>query len=78
MHELPDVSEAVAIGMEDEILGKVIRLVAVTSPTSQVTANDIIRHCSLKLEHFKVPRQVEIRHAPLPKTSTGKIATREL
>jgi long-chain acyl-CoA synthetase len=78
VHELPDVSEAVAIGMEDEILGKVIRLVAVTSPTSQVTANDIIRHCSLKLEHFKVPRQVEIRHAPLPKTSTGKIATREL
>jgi long-chain acyl-CoA synthetase len=78
LYELPDVSEAVAIGVDDDILGKAVKVVVVIPPTSNVTENDIIRHCSVKLEHFKVPKQVEIRHDPLPKTTTGKIAARDL
>jgi long-chain acyl-CoA synthetase len=78
LYELPDVSEAVAIGVDDDILGKAVKVLVVIPPTSNVTENDIIRHCSVKLEHFKVPKQVEIRHDPLPKTTTGKIAARDL
>ena len=78
VYELPDVFEAAAIGVEDEILGKAVKVVVVVPSASHLTANDIIRHCSLKLEHFKVPKQVEIRHDLLPKTTTGKIAAREL
>jgi len=78
LYELSDVTEAAAVAVDDDILGQAIKAVVVISEASQLTERDIIKHCSQKLENFKVPKQVDIRHDLLPKTTTGKIAKREL
>jgi len=78
LYELPDVTEAAAVAVDDDILGKAIKAVVVIPEESQLTEGDIIKHCSLKMENFKVPKHVDIRHKLLSKTVTGKIAGREL
>ncbi len=44
----------------------------------QVTADELIAHCRRRIAGFKVPRQVELRTEPLPKSAAGKILKREL
>ena len=43
---------------------------------AQVTAEELVAHCKSLLASYKVPR--DIRFAPIPKTSTGKIQKFEL
>jgi len=78
LYELPDVTEAAVVAVDDDILGRAIKAVVVIPEESLLTEMDIIKHCSRKMENFKVPKHVDIRHNPLPKTVTGKIAGREL
>jgi len=35
-------------------------------------------HCALALAPYKVPRAVELRPAPLPRTRSGKLQRRKL
>jgi long-chain acyl-CoA synthetase len=43
-----------------------------------LTEADLLAHCKLHLTGYKVPRFVEFRVEPLPKTNIGKILRREL
>jgi amino acid adenylation domain-containing protein len=73
----PEIAEAVVVGVPDEILGQAIQAVVARKNGSQLTAQDVLRHCASRLEDFMVPQSVEFR-AVLPKTSNGKIDKREL
>lgn len=73
----PDVREAAAIGVHDERSGEVVKVVIVpNSPT--LTEADVLAHCKRHLTGYKVPRVIEFRSAPLPKSSIGKILRRDL
>jgi long-chain acyl-CoA synthetase len=43
-----------------------------------LTEADVLAHCKRHLTGYKVPRVIEFRSAPLPKSSIGKILRREL
>ncbi len=74
---LPDVLEAAAIGIADEHSGESVKVIIVPrSPT--LTEADVIAHCKLYLTGYKIPRVVEFRSEPLPKSAIGKILRREL
>jgi len=74
---LPDVLEAAAIGIKDARSGEAVKVVIVPgSPT--LTEADVIAHCRLHLTGYKIPRVVEFRSKPLPKSNIGKILRREL
>jgi amino acid adenylation domain-containing protein len=73
----PAVAEAAVMGVSDPVLGEAIHAVITLRDGARVTEPEVLRHCRERLEDFMVPRHVEIR-ASLPKTSTGKIARREL
>jgi acyl-CoA synthetase (AMP-forming)/AMP-acid ligase II len=77
LYELAEVREAAAVPVEDEVLGSAVKAVVVLAERSALTERDIVKHCSRKLEKFKIPKQVEIRFTPLPKTAGGKIAKHE-
>jgi len=77
LHAHPAVAEAAVMGVSDPVLGEAIRAVIMLRPGARLTAQDVLRHCRQRLEDFMVPKHVEFVEA-LPRTSTGKIAKREL
>lgn len=70
--ELHGVEEVAAIGVPDEILGQVIKLVIVLSPGATLDKRAIQAHCHMNLAKYKVPKFIEFI-SELPKTSSGKV-----
>jgi long-chain acyl-CoA synthetase len=71
------VLEAAAIGAADEKSGEVVKIVVVRKDPA-LTEQDLLAHCRRHLTGYKVPKVVEFRNDPLPKTNIGKILRREL
>lgn len=72
LYEIEDVVEAAVVGVEDDVLGQVIKAFVVLKDGSGLKEKEIIRFCSQHLEDLMVPKYIEIRKE-LPKTDTGKI-----
>ena len=70
--ELPGVSEVAAIGIDDEVLGQVIKAYVVPHPHDTPDVAAIRAHCRQRLAAYKVPRHIEFVDA-LPRTASGKI-----
>jgi acyl-CoA synthetase (AMP-forming)/AMP-acid ligase II len=70
--ELDDVAESAVIGVDDDILGEVIKAFVLLRPGSGLKEQQVKRHCLEKLAPYKVPRFVEFVNS-LPRTASGKI-----
>jgi long-chain acyl-CoA synthetase len=75
IYALEGVAEVAVIGVPDPILGSAIMAVLTLQPGVQITKQDVLRHCSARLEDFMRPKVVEFRTS-LPKTESGKISKR--
>jgi long-chain acyl-CoA synthetase len=73
----PGVLETAAIGAPDEKSGEAVKIVVVRKDPA-LTEQDLLAHCRKHLTGYKVPKAVEFRAEPLPKTNIGKILRREL
>jgi long-chain acyl-CoA synthetase len=43
-----------------------------------VTADELLDHCRAAIAAYKVPKRIELRSEPLPKSGAGKVLKREL
>jgi amino acid adenylation domain-containing protein len=66
------VKEAVVVPVPDELVNNRIYAYVVPRDGTQVSPEEIRRHCADWLPHYMVPEVVELQTS-LPKTSTGKI-----
>lgn len=73
----PDVLEAGVIGVPDERSGEAVKAVVVRKNPA-LTEAELLAHCKQHLTGYKMPRVVEFRTEPLPKSNVGKILRREL
>ena len=73
----PGVLEAAAIGVPDARAGEAVKAVVVRRDPA-LTEAELLAHCRQHLTAYKLPRVIEFRDEPLPKTNIGKILRREL
>jgi long-chain acyl-CoA synthetase len=73
----PGVLEVAAIGVPDERSGEAVKIVVVKKDPS-LSESELLEHCRKHLTGYKVPKLIEFRTEPLPKSNIGKILRREL
>jgi long-chain acyl-CoA synthetase len=76
LYRHPAVLEAAVFGIPDERWGEAVHAVVV--PRDEVAEDDLLSHCRELIAGYKVPKRVELRSEPLPKSGAGKILKREL
>lgn len=69
---LTGVAEVAVVGVDDDILGQVIKACIVAEPDATLNDVTVKAHCRAHLPAYKIPKIVEF-HGALPKTSTGKV-----
>jgi long-chain acyl-CoA synthetase len=70
------VLEAAVFGIPDARWGEAVHAVVVRR--AEVTEEDLLRHCRGLIASYKLPKRIELRTEPLPKSGAGKILKREL
>jgi len=73
----PAVLEVAAVGVPDDKSGEAVKIFVVPKDPA-LTRQDLLAHCRQHLTGYKVPKAIEFRTEPLPKTNIGKILRREL
>jgi len=69
----PAVLECAVVAMPDDKWGEAPAAIIVRRPNQELTAIELRQFLAGKLARFKIPRHIEFREEPLPKTGTGKI-----
>ena len=79
LHAHPDVVEAAAVGVPHKVLGQdVCAVVRLRPGASSVTVESVRAFLADRLADYKLPRRVEVRTEPLPRTGMGKIDKKAL
>jgi long-chain acyl-CoA synthetase len=82
LHRHPAVLEAAVFGIPDERWGEAVHAVVVVavepSGGRESLTTELQAHCRSAIAGYKVPKKIEIRLEPLPKSGPGKILKRLL
>jgi long-chain acyl-CoA synthetase len=65
----PGVEEVAVIGLPDEKWGERVHAIVV----GDVDPEAVVAHCRARIGGYKVPRSIELRDEPLPKSGAGKV-----
>ncbi len=77
LNKHPEIEKAIAVAIDDEIIGKKIKAVISVKSEITITEKEIKHFCSKELPQYMIPEIIEFRKN-LPKTSTGKIGRSNL
>jgi long-chain acyl-CoA synthetase len=69
----PQLEEVAVIGVPDEYQGEAVKLIAVLKEGYTLTEEELRSSLNEKVARYKIPKYVEFRTEPLPKTGIGKI-----
>jgi long-chain acyl-CoA synthetase len=71
------VLEVAAIGTSDPKAGEIVKIIVVKKDPA-LTEAALLEHCRKNLTGYKVPKIIEFRTEPLPRSNVGKILRRLL
>jgi long-chain acyl-CoA synthetase len=78
LYRHPAVAEAAVIAIPHERWGEAVHAVVTVASGTTVSPEELTSHCSTLIAGYKVPKSVDIRVDPLPRTAVGKILKRDL
>ena len=78
LYRHPAVAEAAVIAIPHERWGEAVHAVVTVASGTTVSVEELTSHCSTLIAGYKVPKSVDIRVDPLPRTAVGKILKRDL
>ncbi|MCC7428193.1 MAG: acyl--CoA ligase [Alphaproteobacteria bacterium] len=81
LDDIPQVAEAAVIAVPDEVRGEEVKAYVLLRPgvaRADLPPERIVALCAEKLAVFKLPRYIEYRSAPLPRTPSGKLRKQDL
>ncbi|NJN50785.1 MAG: long-chain-fatty-acid--CoA ligase [Gammaproteobacteria bacterium] len=79
LYRHPAVLEAAAFGVPDQKWGEAVHAVVVPRPEHHnIDPKELIAFCHQHIAGYKVPKGIDIRDEPLPKSGPGKVLKREL
>lgn len=70
--EMPGVVEVAVVGVDDAVMGQVIRAFVVAPSLPPQSENRVKAHCRERLAGYKIPRDIVFVNA-LPRTASGKV-----
>ena len=76
LYRHPAVLEAAVFAVPDDRWGEAVHAVVVLR--SEATEAELVAHCRADIAGYKVPKRIELRDEPLPKSGAGKVLKREL
>jgi long-chain acyl-CoA synthetase len=74
----PGVREVAVVARPDDRWGERVHAIVVPEAGAALDEAAIVEHCQPRIAGFKLPRSVELRDEPLPKTGAGKVLKAEL
>jgi long-chain acyl-CoA synthetase len=69
----PAVEAAAVIGVPDATWGESVHAAVVLKQGASATQEELIAHCRERIAHYKAPRSITLRTAPLPLSGVGKV-----
>ena len=75
--EIPGISEVAVVGVDDEVLGQVIKAFVVATELPPRAEDRIKAHCRTRLASYKIPRHIVFVDT-LPRTASGKVRRAQL
>jgi long-chain acyl-CoA synthetase len=79
LYRHPAVLEAAVFGVPDDRWGEAVHAVVVPRPGhAGIDPTSLVAFCRERIAHYKVPKAIELRSEPLPKSGPGKVLKREL
>jgi long-chain acyl-CoA synthetase len=67
------VLEAAVFGIPDPRWGEAVHAVVVVDPDHRAGVEELIAHCRARMATYKLPRTIELRDQPLPRSGAGKL-----
>jgi long-chain acyl-CoA synthetase len=78
LYQHPAVLEAAVFGVPDERWGEAVYAVVVPREDVDPDPAELIEFCRQRIAGYKLPKVIELRSEPLPKSGPGKVLKREL
>jgi long-chain acyl-CoA synthetase len=72
------VAEVAVVARPDDRWGERVHAIIVPQPGAALDETAIVEHCRPRIAGFKIPRSIEFRTEPLPKSGAGKILKAKL
>ena len=69
----PQIEELAVIGVPDDYQGEAVKLIVVLKEDQSLSEEKILNTLQNKIAKYKLPKYIEFRTSPLPKTGIGKI-----
>jgi long-chain acyl-CoA synthetase len=78
IYQHPDVLECIVIGIPDAYRGETVKAFVVRRPGGTVDEEALGAFLKDKLSPIEMPKRVEFRSTPLPKTAIGKLSRKAI